>query len=205
MTKKNLLMNLAWISLGTVLLVSCNAGRNNPGKIYMPDMYYARSYESYTFNPNFADSMTNRLPVPGTVSRGHTVNAHELLPYNLAKSDSDYILAAKVQNPLLMTQPALQEGGRLFDIYCAICHGPNLDGQGPLFKSGKFPVQPANFHLPLYHNMAEGTMFYSVTYGKNLMGSYASQLSQRQRWMVIAYIKSVQANDQPDTTAAPAK
>ena len=41
--------------------------------------------------------------------------------------------------------------------------------------------------------MPEGQMFYSVTYGKNKMGSYASQLDTKQRWMVIAYIKSKQA------------
>jgi SNF family Na+-dependent transporter len=41
--------------------------------------------------------------------------------------------------------------------------------------------------------MPEGQMFYSVAYGKNLMGSYASQLSKRQRWMVIKYIKNKQA------------
>ena len=41
--------------------------------------------------------------------------------------------------------------------------------------------------------MAEGTMFHSVTYGKNLMGSYASQLSTEQRWMIIHYIKEKQA------------
>jgi hypothetical protein len=41
--------------------------------------------------------------------------------------------------------------------------------------------------------MPEGQMFYSVTYGKNKMGSYASQLNTHQRWMVIAYIKSKQA------------
>jgi hypothetical protein len=35
-------------------------------------------------------------------------------------------------------------------------------------------------------------MFHSVTYGKNSMGSYASQLSTKQRWMVIAYIKKKQ-------------
>ncbi len=44
-----------------------------------------------------------------------------------------------------------------------------------------------------YENMPEGQMFYSVTYGKNKMGSYASQLNTKQRWMVIAYIKSKQA------------
>jgi hypothetical protein len=35
-------------------------------------------------------------------------------------------------------------------------------------------------------------MFYSLTFGKNLMGSYASQLSAKQRWMVITYIKTKQ-------------
>jgi hypothetical protein len=43
-----------------------------------------------------------------------------------------------------------------------------------------------------YENMPEGQMFYSATYGKNKMGSYASQLNTKQRWMVIAYIKSKQ-------------
>jgi hypothetical protein len=36
-------------------------------------------------------------------------------------------------------------------------------------------------------------MFYSITYGKNAMGSYASQITTRQRWMIIHYIKAQQA------------
>ena len=35
-------------------------------------------------------------------------------------------------------------------------------------------------------------MFYSIAYGKNLMGSYAAQLNKRQRWMIIKYIKNKQ-------------
>lgn len=45
-------------------------------------------------------------------------------------------------------------------------------------------------------------MFYSVAYGKNLMGSYASQLSRKQRWMVIKYIKLKQ--QEAKAAAAPA-
>jgi hypothetical protein len=53
--------------------------------------------------------------------------------------------------------------------------------------------------------MPEGQMFYSVTYGKNLMGSYASQLTRKQRWMVIAYIKGMQnAKKAKAAPAAPA-
>jgi hypothetical protein len=50
--------------------------------------------------------------------------------------------------------------------------------------------------------MPAGQMFYSVAYGKNLMGSYASQLSRKQRWMVIKYIKDKQLEG--NAAAAPA-
>ena len=67
---------------------------------------------------------------------------------------------------------------------------------GPLWKGGNgpFPAAPRNLVSdPIATNMAEGTMFHSVTYGKNAMGSYASQLSTKQRWMIIHYIKEKQA------------
>jgi len=36
-------------------------------------------------------------------------------------------------------------------------------------------------------------MYHSITYGFNTMGSYASQLSTTQRWMIVHYIKEKQA------------
>jgi SNF family Na+-dependent transporter len=44
--------------------------------------------------------------------------------------------------------------------------------------------------------MPAGQMFYSLAYGKNTMGSYASQMTRKQRWQVIAYIKNKQKNKQ---------
>jgi hypothetical protein len=58
---------------------------------------------------------------------------------------------------------------------------------------------------PIVSKMPEGQMFYSVTYGKNAMGSYASQLSTHQRWMIIRFIKSKQLSGgggATDSTAA---
>ena len=34
-----------------------------------------------------------------------------------------------------------------------------------------------------------------IVYGKNSMGSYASQLDTKQRWKVVAYIKKVQSEN----------
>ena len=90
-------------------------------------------------------------------------------------------------------------------INCGICHGTKLDGNGPLYKGGEgpYPAKPATLvGDPKYAAMPEGQMFYSVMYGKNLMGSYASQLNRKQRWQIIKYIKLKQA--EAKAAAAPA-
>lgn len=168
-------------------LAACNSGdmRRNPGKIYAPDMTYSRAYDAYTSNPNFADSQSSRLPVAGTVARGHE------LPDHLVEGDTNAYKTFTTS--LRFSEAQLNEGGRLFNIYCGICHGTNLDGQGPLYTSGKFAAMPANFKDAKYLHMPVGQMYAGIKFGKNMMGSYAGQLDIKQRWQVIAYIKKMQA------------
>ncbi|MCF8461657.1 MAG: cytochrome c, partial [Flavobacteriales bacterium] len=45
-----------------VLMSSCTTDPNSPGVEYMPDMYRSPSYETYSTNPVFKDSMTAQLP-----------------------------------------------------------------------------------------------------------------------------------------------
>ena len=179
--------------------VSCSEVQRNPGRVYMPDMAYSRAYETYaTTGEQKADLLKrgihfSNIPVAGTIKRG------ELLPFLIQKDSaagdtSNYHTSREVKNPL--TSMDTVEAERLFLVNCAICHGPKLDGNGPLYKGGDgpFPAKPADFMGGAqYLGMPEGQMYYSVTYGKNKMGSYASQLNTEQRWMVIAYIKSKQA------------
>lgn len=184
-------------------LSACNSGnmRRNPGKIYAPDMTYSRAYDAYSTNPNFEDSETSRPPVEGTIAMGH------MFPDHLKEGDTTAYKTFTTS--LRFNEDELGEGKRLFNIYCAICHGPNLDGQGPLFASGKFAAMPANFKDGKYLHMPIGQMYAGIKYGKNAMGSYASQLDQKQRWMVLAYIRKVQSENggEPFTlgtaTAAP--
>jgi mono/diheme cytochrome c family protein len=188
----------------TVGLMSCDSGelRRTPGHIYAPDMTYSRAYDAYTSNPNFEDGLTSRKPVVGTIARGHQ------LPDHLADGDSTAYKA--LTTSLRFNEDELDEGRRLFNIYCAICHGTGMDGQGPLYSSGKFASMPANLKDAKYLHMPSGQMYAAIKYGKNMMGSYAPQLDIKQRWMVIAYIKKVQSENGGDaftygaTAAAPA-
>jgi mono/diheme cytochrome c family protein len=106
---------------------------------------------------------------------------------------SNYYASRQMPNPVQsLTDAQLKETERLYLINCGICHGAKLDGNGPLWNNGDgpYPSKPATLVGDAkYESMPEGQMFYSLTFGKNLMGSYASQLSAKQRWEVIHYIK----------------
>ncbi len=170
-------------------LTACNSGgtRRNPGKTYAPDMVYSRAYDAYTENPNFADSQSSRLPVPGTIARGHQ------LPDHLVEGDTNAYKT--MTTSLRFSEDEVKEGGRIYNIYCGVCHGTKLDGQGPLYTSEKFLAAPANLMAANYINMSMGQMYAAIKFGKNMMGSYASQLDIKQRWMIIAYIKKKQSEN----------
>jgi len=184
------------IVTAAIAFVSCDSKRE-PGKIYMPDMAYSRGYETYAERDSSKFTMSaeerggskifyNNVPAAGTIKRG------ELFPYTLPNDSNGYKMSATVLNPIgEMTEAEMKEAGRLFNINCAICHGEKAQGNGPISTSGKIGGI-ANLTLDSYVKMADGTMFHSINYGKNNMGSYASQLSREQRWMIIKYIRTLQ-------------
>ena len=193
---KKYIFIVGFISL-SLLIISCSDVKRKPGDIYMPDMAYSRAYETYadhSFLKNEGINYTNQ-PVKGSIARG------EELPFYIAKDKlgdtTSYNLSKQVKNPIdSLSAKDLKEAERLYLVNCGICHGTKLDGNGPLYKGGDgpYPAKPATLVGDVkYESMPEGQMFYSVTYGKNLMGSYASQLSRKQRWLVIKYIKTKQA------------
>lgn len=195
------------IVVAVTLAVSCSEVQRDPGRVYMPDMAYSRAYETYATTDSIKADLLKRgihfsnTPVEGTIKRG------ELLPFLIQKDviagdTANYHAAREVKSPLVSMDTV--EAERLYLVNCAICHGSKLDGNGPLYKDGNgpFPAKPADFlGGAQYLGMPSGQMYYSVTYGKNKMGSYASQLNTEQRWMVIAYIKSKQATAKSATPA----
>ena len=174
-----------------VAMMSCNKTRRSTGNVYMPDMAYSRAYETYASTEALDKAGVHYIskPVEGTVARG------DMFAYTLKNDSAGYVQSAAIKSPLSGDSVDMKEAERLYLIYCGICHGEKLDGNGPLWKGGDGPylAAPKNFMDDAMKAMTEGTMFHSVTYGKGQMGSYASQLNTKQRWEVIAYIKSKQS------------
>ncbi|MGC4235613.1 MAG: cytochrome c [Niabella sp.] len=190
---------IAVVLLG-VMAAGCGAGKDNPGLAYMPDMFYSVAYETYAPAASRLKEVGahyDGMPVTGTVSRQDDLAFH----FDLKHDSAGYAQSAALKNPLDTAGAAIdmKEAERLYLINCGICHGAALDGNGPLFKGGDGPYSaaPKNFKDADMIAMAPGTMFYSITYGKGQMGGYASQLSPKQRWEIVAYIKSKTAAAAP--------
>lgn len=195
-----------------VLIAFSSCGDNRtPGRVYAPDMAYSRTYEAYDlldstkFTGDVLDKGGDKIyfnaqPVPGTIKRG------DEFPYTLPHDSVGYKLSASVANPIVgMSSVEMMEAARLYNINCGVCHGEKGKANGPM--SGKVGGI-VDLTLPAYVTMADGTMFHSITYGKNNMGSYASQLTRKQRWQIIKYVRTLQGGVKPATDstakAAPA-
>jgi len=190
------MMKKSWIITGliamVVVMVSCSKVRRSPGRVYMPDMAYSRAYETYASTEELRNKGVNysAMPVPGTIARG------DMFPYTVTNDSAGYNASKTVVNPLPeLNAKQYLEAARLYLVYCGICHGSKLDGNGPLYNDGKgpFAAAPKNLMLDDAKALAPGTMYHVITYGKGAMGSYASQLSPEQRWMVVHYIKEKQS------------
>lgn len=194
MKERNHLMgvNLMVIAAAVIMLgfSSCYYPRTKPGWEYMPDMAHSVAYETYTSNPFFPDSINAIQPVARTIPRG------VYMPFHYSANITGYDSAGLyLKFPSWLSEKDLEEGKRLFGINCAVCHGFGGAGNGSIVVNpnikNPYPPPPSYFADNLI-NLPEGKAYYSVHYGKNLMGAYSKTLDHDQVWKVVYYVKSLQ-------------
>lgn len=185
------------------LISSCSGPDRSPAKVFMPDMYYSTAYEPYqkaNFGyPNYSENsdvnvfsenfdMSALVPVEGTVP--HTASG--LLPYTLPNTNEGYDASKEMESPLNIADKDknLKRGEKLFNQVCAACHGVKGDGQGSIVVSGAY------LGVPDYatRDITVGSVYHVIMYGRNAMGSYASQLTQEDRWRVAEYVMQLKNN-----------
>lgn len=181
------------------VMTACSSDPQSPGREYMPDMAHSVAYDASTANPVTSTGMTNQLPVEGSIAVGKYT-------YPLSNTAEGYAEAAiKITNPFEFTEDEVKTGGKkLFTVYCAVCHGEAGDGQGHLAAIDKYPAPPSYF-TPDLMSKPEGQRYHTIMYGKGMMGSYATQLEHRERWLVLQYVKMLQNDYAKKEGATPAE
>jgi mono/diheme cytochrome c family protein len=154
----------------------------------MPDMYRSPALE-----PNMqqqdeyaADSQAVRLPAVGSIPRG-------FMPFSIPESNEGYAMAADLKNPLPYSDETLKEGKVIYGKMCSHCHGKTGKADGGVINNSDYPPPPA--YDAAIKDLPAGKIFYSITYGKNMMGSHASQITQEDRWKLVFYVQKLQGHD----------
>lgn len=218
-----------YIKIGIALLFIAYLLYKNPkstGNVYAPDMAYSNALETYGQGPiatMFGKAkvyMASFLPVENTVSRD-ALPSHEL--YEKEKSviysyrytqffknnDADKARAGlELNNPYSPTPEVLKRGEAIYKNQCAICHGAKGNGDGPLIiredgSEGAYKAIPPAYSDRL-KTLKDGEIFHSITYGKNLMGGYASHVKADDRWKLVCYIKELGGLNNSGTATTPA-
>jgi mono/diheme cytochrome c family protein len=164
-----------------VVIVGCGSADRRAYE-YMPDMARGPAYKAYAPNAVTRDGLTLQRPVSGTIPRGYQ-------PFHFGSGEKEAERAGReLKNPYRATEQTLEEGKALFETYCAVCHGAQGKGDGPI--SSKIPPPPSYLSDRLME-FAPGRIFHVVTLGTGKMPSYATQLSASERWKIVTYVHTV--------------
>jgi len=173
-----------------VASAACARQPERRGYEYMPDMAYSVPYDTFAPNPVTRNGMTQQVPVRGTIPRG-------FLPLHYSNSAADAERAGReLSNPYSSTPTTLEQGHRLYETFCLVCHGVVGDGDGPIVP--RIPNPPA-YSSERVRAMPPGRLFHVITFGSGRMPSYASQIPASDRWLIVTYVQTLQARHQEGT------
>lgn len=173
---KNYSRSLILTALLLFSLSGCGK-HESPYFIFMPDMYWSKAmkYQQPGMKP----------PVPNTIARGYYP-----MPATMTLEES----GKTNLNPLRSTAAVLERGKHVYTNTCAVCHGPAGEGDGSIIP--KFP-RPPSLQSEKIRKYPDGSIYFVITRGQNLMSSYAGQVSQNDRWAIIHYIRALQRSKNP--------
>jgi cytochrome c5 len=147
------------------------------------DMHNQPKYRPLRASAFFGDGSSARPHVEGTVARG------------LLREDEAFY-TGKVGDAMVREMPVpvdetfLARGRERYDIFCAPCHDSTGSGNGMIVQRGY--RQPPSMHDERLREAEAGYLFDVMTNGFGAMPDYRQQVSPRDRWAIVAYIRALQ-------------
>ncbi len=170
--------------LFAIALAACDASE----AFRSPNPSLARMLDQPRADPYKPGAM--RVPPAGTMPRETNEPAWT--------TDNGY-----VQNfPFALTRDALERGQYSFAKTCATCHGDLGDGNSIVATKMEL-VKPPTLVGDRVRSFPVGRIYQIVREGSGLMPSYATLLSVRERWEVIAYLRALDVSQRAKVSELP--
>ena len=182
----------------------------------MQDQPKMKPYRGTTF---FADKLSARQPIEGTVARGFLRTDTEFFTGKksgrTAGQGTQAIVGQQASGPgqdnsfpddidyfpIPITEEVVKRGRERYEIFCSACHGLTGNGDGMIVRRGF--RRAASFNDDRLRQAPVGHFFDAITNGWGAMPSYAPQVAVQDRWAIVAYIRALQESQRNQTTPSP--
>lgn len=161
------------------------------------DMKQQEKYKPQAESAFFADGRTSRRPLEGTIAQ-ETYRPDSA--YSTGITEAGLYVA---RSPEPITADLLQRGQQRYNIYCAPCHDRTGAGRGIVFSKAIWV--PGNLHDERIVAFVDGEFFHVISNGRRSMPGYAKQISEQDRWAIVAYIRALQRAWQGNLNDVPAE
>jgi hypothetical protein len=167
-----------------------------PPLYIFPDMEFQLKLRPQKENGFFTNGLTSQLQIPGTVARSTPLKTASgpVYPFEDSPVNTGHITGTTnfiENNPMPITAELLRRGQQRFTINCTPCHGATGEGKGITQKIGAMAVV-ANLHDKRIVELPDGELFFVISNGRNLMGSYGANVTVEDRWAIVAYLRALQ-------------
>jgi mono/diheme cytochrome c family protein len=155
--------------------------------------YYTQGESQFS---GFTDGRADRRPIPGTVAQGHLHPSDD--PFYTGVANGMYVAI----NQLKITPEVMELGQQRFNTYCSPCHGRAGNGKG--IVAARSTWIPSSLVDDRVKGFSDGDIFDVITHGRRTMPAYRFQITEHDRWAIVAYVRALQRttsatlNDVPD-------
>lgn len=122
-------------------------------------------------------------PVEGTVPVTGAERKLALTPANLPAIN-------RIANPIPQTAESIERGRDRFDIYCAVCHGEQGGGDGPVAPA-LLGIVPSLL-TDQARGYSDGYIYTLMRDGRGAMPHYGDKVRGDDRWRVVSYVRVLQ-------------
>jgi mono/diheme cytochrome c family protein len=153
----------------------------------MPGVDWQQMNQQHKFQPfeacdYFPDGRAMQPPPPGTVPRERPDEKLEQPTRGGAYLD---------EIPLPLTRELFARGRFAFETYCAACHGADGSGRSEVARNMELRKPPSLMDERV-RRVPVGRLFQVASEGYGLMPSYALELTARERWAAVAWLRALQ-------------
>ncbi len=197
-----------WVPL-YLIFSSRGTTSTKPRIHFFMDMDKQAKFAAQGAHPWFVDGRADRAPIEGTLARGKLQHDQAYFGGYTTDAQSGAIQFVSALPPQVTDDDALLARGKgRYQIYCAVCHGTSGTGDGLVnlraieLKETKW-VPATNLMTQEIRDRADGQIFQAIRDGVRNMPSYKSQIDVRDRWAIVAYLRTLQAQSPIAPAATP--